>query len=130
MSLPALAVACIFGVTAAFTSFASDGGDNLDLFKASAPKQSSKDFDPSPQSIETDFGTLEFAGGGYPQKGSAQKAFDEMALQRATQAYLDFYPALSVYAIVKAQVRWQGARRVFCYPFAQLSHLGDDARLW
>ncbi len=28
-----------------------------------------------------------------------------MDLQRATQAYMDFYPALSVYAIVKSQIR-------------------------
>jgi len=104
-SLTAFAVVCIFGTTAAFTSLAYSGGENLDLFKAPASKQSSKDFEPAPESIETNFGTLEFAGGGYPEKGSAQKALDEMALQRATQAYLDFYPALSVYAIVKAQVR-------------------------
>ena len=34
-----------------------------------------------------------------------QKIYDEMDLQRATQAYMDFFPALSLYGIVKSQIR-------------------------
>jgi len=34
-----------------------------------------------------------------------QKIYDELDLQRATQAYMDFFPALSLYSIVKSQIR-------------------------
>ena len=59
--------ACIFLTFAAFTSLAYSSGENLNIFEASAAKQSSKDFKPAPESIETNFGTLEFAGGGYTE---------------------------------------------------------------
>ena len=58
--------------------------------------------------LETNFGTLEFTGGGYPTLDSARKLYDELDLQRATQAYLDFMPALSLYAILLGQVRDYG----------------------
>ena len=57
------------------------------------------------QKIETNFGTLEFTGGAYPTPETVQKVYDELDLQRATQLYLDLFPALSVYGILKAQVR-------------------------
>ena len=60
---------------------------------------------PASDTIETNFGTLEFVGGSFPTAASAKKIYDELDLQRATQAYMDFYPALSVYSIVKAQIR-------------------------
>ena len=41
----------------------------------------------------------------FPTEETTKKIYDEMDLQRATQAYMDFYPALSVYAIVKSQIR-------------------------
>ena len=75
------------------------------LFESAGPKQTAADFTPASEMIETNFGTLEFVGGSFPAAESAEKIYDELDLQRATQAYMDFYPALSVYSIVKAQIR-------------------------
>ena len=68
------------------------------------------EFDPAPAEFETNFGTLEFVGGGFPTPDTAQRVFDEMDLQRATQAYMDFYPALSLLAMLKGQVANYGVR--------------------
>ena len=84
---------------------AQETGENRNLFKTAGEKQTEKGFIPAPDKIETNFGTLEFTGGGFPTDETVQKVYDEMDLQRATQAYMDFYPALSVYAIVKSQIR-------------------------
>ena len=84
---------------------AQETGENRNLFKSAGEKQTEKGFIPAPDKIETNFGTLEFTGGGFPTDATVQKVYDEMDLQRATQAYMDFYPALSVYAIVKSQIR-------------------------
>ena len=77
---------------------------------AEQAKQTSKNFKPAPAKLKTNFGTLEFTGGGYPTKETAQKVYDELDLQRATQAYLDFYPALSLYGMLQGQVRDYGVR--------------------
>jgi hypothetical protein len=47
---------------------------------------------------------LEFPGG-YPTEETAQKVYDELDLQRATQLYLDMYPALSAHGLMKGWVR-------------------------
>ena len=39
--------------------------------------------------VETRIGTLEFRGG-YPTEETVAKAFDQLDVQRATQAYLEF----------------------------------------
>ena len=75
------------------------------LFKSAGDKQTAQDFKPAPDRIDTSFGTLEFELGAYPTEETVQKVYDEMDLQRATQAYMDFMPALSVYGIVKGQIR-------------------------
>ncbi|MGD8485432.1 MAG: DUF1254 domain-containing protein [Chloroflexota bacterium] len=75
------------------------------IFEAPGQKQTNTDFKPAPDEIRTDFGTLNFELGAFPTEETVGRIFDEMDLQRATQAYMDLYPALSVYAIVKAQVR-------------------------
>ena len=80
---------------------------------AAEANQTSKDFKvftPAPETIETNFGTLEFTGGAYPTPETVQKVYDELDLQRATQLYLDLFPALSVHGILKAQVRDFGHR--------------------
>jgi len=77
---------------------------------AAQAKQTSKDFKPAPARLKTNFGTLEFTGGGYPTKETTQKVYDELDLQRATQAYMDFYPALSQYGLILGQVRDYGVR--------------------
>ncbi|MHC4574606.1 MAG: DUF1254 domain-containing protein, partial [Planctomycetota bacterium] len=79
--------------------------ESLNLFESPGRKQTAKDFKPAPAKIETTFGELNFLRGAFPTEKSAQKIYDEMDLQRATQAYMDFYPALSLYAIVSSQVR-------------------------
>ena len=79
--------------------------ETRNLFKTAGPKQTNKDFKPAPDKIETSFGTLKFELEAFPDEESVRKIYDEMDLQRATQAYMDFYPALSVYAIVKSQIR-------------------------
>ena len=75
------------------------------VFESAGVKQTAADFKPAPDKIETNFGTLEFEGGAFPTKASTQKIYDELDLQRATQAYMDFFPALSLYAIIKSQIR-------------------------
>ncbi len=75
------------------------------LFESAGPKQTAADFTPASDTIETNFGTLEFVGGSFPTAETATRIYDELDLQRATQAYMDFYPALSAYSIVKAQIR-------------------------
>jgi hypothetical protein len=84
----------------------ADGtGEARNLYETAGEKQTSEDFKPAPDRIETNFGALEFTGGAFPTEAAAQKIYDELDLQRATQAYMDFYPALSLYAIVKSQIR-------------------------
>ena len=79
--------------------------ENVNLFKDAGEKQTEKDFKPAPDKIETNFGTLNFELEAFPDDATVQKIYDELDLQRATQAYMDFYPALSQYAIVKSQIR-------------------------
>jgi hypothetical protein len=78
---------------------------SANIFESPGKKQTNRDFKPAPAKIKTSFGTLEFIGGSFPTDASVQKIYDEMDLQRATQAYMDFFPALSIYGIVKSQIR-------------------------
>jgi hypothetical protein len=70
----------------------------------SEPEYATGDFRSAPETMETRFGVLEFPGG-YPTEETAQKIFDELDLQRATQLYLDMYPALSAHGLMKGWVR-------------------------
>ena len=67
------------------------------------------DFRPAPETMHTRFGTLEFPGG-YPTEATARKVYDELDLQRATQLYLDMYPAMSAHGLMKGWVRDLGMR--------------------
>ena len=96
------------GITASLQADSAD--ENRNLFESAGDKQSAADFKPAPGEIETNFGTLEFELGAFPTEESVQKIYDEMDLQRATQAYMDFMPALSVYGIVKSHIRDFGFR--------------------
>ena len=71
---------------------------------AAEEKYSPGDFRPAPETMQTRFGTLEFPGG-YPTEETARNVFDELDLQRATQLYLDMYPALSAHGLMKGWVR-------------------------
>ena len=79
--------------------------ETRNLFETAGPKQTAKDFAPAADKITTDFGALEFDLEAFPTEETARKLYDELDLQRATQAYMDFNPALSVYAIVKSHIR-------------------------
>ncbi|MEX1327870.1 MAG: DUF1254 domain-containing protein [Desulfobacterales bacterium] len=81
------------------------GNEGMNIFKDAGNKQTAADFKPAPDKIKTNFGTLKFEGGAFPTAESAQKIYDELDLQRATQAYMDFFPAQSLYGIVKSQIR-------------------------
>ena len=65
------------------------------------------DFRPAPETMHTRFGTLEFPGG-YPTDGTVRKVYDELDLQRATQLYLDMYPALSAHGLITGWIRDYG----------------------
>ena len=101
----AFTIAGLMAIGAAASIQAKEPGETRNLFETAGKKETSKNFKPAPAKIETNFGTLEFEGGTFPTKASAQKIFDELDLQRATQAYMDFFPAMSLYGIVKSQIR-------------------------
>jgi len=98
-------LAGLLAVAMAAPVHAQDTGDNRNLFETAGPKQTNKDFKPAPDTIKTNFGTLKFDLEAFPTEETTKKIYDELDLQRATQAYMDFYPSLSVYAIVKSQIR-------------------------
>ena len=93
----------MFGLMA--TVQAQQTGENRNLFQDAGQKQVGADFKPAPDKIKTSFGTLEFELEAFPTEESVRKIYDELDLQRATQAYMDFMPSLSVYGIVKSQIR-------------------------
>ena len=76
---------------------------------AAATKQTADDFKPAADQTETRFGNLEFPGG-YPTEETTQKVYDELDLQRATQLYLDMYPALSMRGMMIGTARDYGAK--------------------
>ncbi len=84
---------------------AETAAQTQNLFGNAGKKQTNKDFKPAPDEIKTNFGTLKFDLEAFPTEETTQKIYDEMDLQRATQAYMDFMPALSVYGIIKGQIR-------------------------
>ncbi len=43
-----------------------------------------------------------------PTEETVQKVYDELDLQRATQLYLDMYPALSAHGLMKGWIRDYG----------------------
>ena len=78
----------------------------FELAGAEAP-QSSKDFKPAPEKIKTRLGTLKFPNG-YPTEKTVRKVYDELDFQRATQLYLDMYPALSAHGLITGWARDYG----------------------
>ena len=104
-TLTHLALGGLMAIGLTMTSAAGTSMETINLFKGAGPKQTNKDFKPAPDRIKTDFGTLKFDLEAYPTEETVKKIYDEMDLQRATQAYMDFIPALSVYGIIKGQIR-------------------------
>ena len=87
----------------------AEQGKSLFVQAGTEAKQGWKDFKPAPDNIQTRFGTLNFPGG-YPTEETSQKVYDELDLQRATQLYLDMYPALSMRGMMIGTVRDYGAK--------------------
>jgi hypothetical protein len=88
----------------------AQGGDASFFARAGAEaKYNPGDFKPAPEKMKTRFGNLGFPGG-YPTEDTSRKVFDELDLQRATQLYLDMYPALSAHGLLKGWVRDLGMR--------------------
>ena len=55
----------------------------------------------------TSLDELEYEGG-YPTGEALQKLYDQLDLQRAARAYLDFMPAMSMQALLDAHRRDYG----------------------
>jgi hypothetical protein len=68
-------------------------------------------YDNTTEKVETRIGELEFIGG-YPTQATIDKAFDQLDVQRATQAYLEFMPMTSVNSIFEAHIRDAGMPEV------------------
>lgn len=75
----------------------------------SEAKYTAGSFKPASDTMDTNFGKLKFPGG-YPTEVTVQKVYDELDLQRATQLYLDMYPALSAHGLMKGWVRDYGMK--------------------
>ena len=76
----------------------------LNLGAAETP-QSSKDFTPAAENIDTRFGKLEYPGG-YPTEETVQKVYDELDLQRATRALPGHVPG----ALHERYADWNSSR--------------------
>ncbi|MGB6930565.1 MAG: DUF1254 domain-containing protein, partial [Syntrophobacteria bacterium] len=79
----------LMAVALAVPVHAETSAQTQNLFKNPGKKQTNKDFKPAPDKIKTNFGTLKFDLEAYPTEETTQKIYDEMDLQRATQAYMD-----------------------------------------
>jgi hypothetical protein len=104
----AIAFAGLLIISLAGSVWAQQAGNSEEtrnLFETTDKKQTNKDFKPAPDESKTSFGNLNFELEAFPTEESVKLIYDEMDRQRATQAYMDFYPTLSVNAILKAQIR-------------------------
>ena len=99
------AVFLLMATSLVAAALAQETGENRNLFESAGQKQTNEDFKPAPDRIKTSFGSLKFDLEAFPTEETVQKIYDEMDLQRATQAYMDFFPTLSVYGIIKGQIR-------------------------
>ena len=84
----------------------AQAGETTGFFDAARAEAKYKpgDFKAAPENMETRYGTLNFPNG-FPTEETVQKVYDELDLQRATQLYLDMYPALSAHGLMKGWVR-------------------------
>lgn len=80
----------------------------MDIYSLAGSEPTSEvEYHRAPDTIHTRFGALNFPGG-YPTKETISKVYDELDLQRATQLYLDMYPALSMHGMLKGNIRDYG----------------------
>ena len=88
------------------SSNADEAGQSLFTLAGNEPK-SLVEFNPAPETIRTRYGVLDFPGG-YPTEETVQRVYDELDLQRATQLFIDMYPALSMHGMTKGVIRDYG----------------------
>ena len=122
----ALAALMVTGLAAAVL-FSVPQIDEKSIFELGAVKapEYPKEFTAAAENIQTRFGKLEFPGG-YPTDETVQKVYDELDLQRATQLYLDMYPALSMRGMQIGVARDYGTRS--CSDIAVTANrLGSEA---
>lgn len=80
----------------------------MDIYSLARSEPSSNvNYKRAQDNIDTRYGKLEFPGG-YPTEATIKKVYDELDLQRATQLYLDMYPALSMHGMLKGNIRDYG----------------------
>ena len=108
-SLVNLAVAGLMMAGISSTGLAQAGEKSIFEQAGAQTPQTAKDFKPAPDKMETRFGNLKFPGG-YPTEKTVQQVYDELDLQRATQLYLDMYPALSMRGMMIGTARDYGAK--------------------
>ncbi len=104
MDIRSVLINTLLGVVVASSAHAQTK-QSIFVTASAEQKQSAKDFKPAPDKMKTPFGELAFEGGAFPTPQSAEKIFDAIDRQRATQAYMDFLPAISLYTIIKSQIR-------------------------
>jgi len=76
--------------------------------QAQTPRNGAQAYVPTAAAVKTRFGTLEFKEG-FPTDETKGKVFDELDYQRAVQAYLWAYPAVSFQSIMIAAQQSYGA---------------------
>ena len=108
-SLVSLAAAGLMMAGIGSTGLAQAGEKSIFEQAGAQTPQTAKDFKPAPDKMETRFGELKFPGG-YPTEKTVQQVYDELDLQRATQLYLDMYPALSMRGMMIGTARDYGAK--------------------
>jgi hypothetical protein len=87
------------------------------LLMASCVSQNQDSYKDTTSKAETRIGTLEFRGG-YPTETTIKKAYEQLDVQRATQAYLEFMPMMSVNSIFEAHIRdygWKNSSDIQIY---------------
>lgn len=105
LRVPCSVLASLLLVTSLCAQETKQAAETRNLFKSPGAKQTAKDFKGAPAEITTTSGSLNFEGGAFPSTASVSLIYEELDRQRATQAYMDFFPALSLYCIVKSQIR-------------------------
>ncbi len=104
-SLTHLALSGLMAIALTMTSAAGTSAETMNLFEDAGPKQTNEGLQTGAGQDQDQLRHIEVRPGGISHGRDGAEIYDEMDLQRATQAYMDFMPALSVYAIVKSHIR-------------------------
>jgi len=92
------------GLLAAVSTLSVQAGESFFDAAKAEPKYQPGDYVPAAETMDTRFGKLEFPDG-FSTEQTVQSVYDELDRQRATQLYLDMYPAMSAHGMMKGWVR-------------------------